>query len=123
MSKCECKECIHEKVCLHRTNIQTDTYAYMGVKYDTENCPHYKDKFLFVELPCAFGKKLYIPVIGTDVVINTKLLAIGIDEDGDVVYNPNEYPADTFSISGGEIGKTVFLDRAEAERKLREVGE
>ena len=37
-----CEECIHEKVCLHRANIQTDTYAYMGVKYDTKKCGHFK---------------------------------------------------------------------------------
>lgn len=36
-----CKDCIHEKVCMNRANIQTDTYAYMGVKYDTEKCEHY----------------------------------------------------------------------------------
>ena len=48
MSKCE--NCIHDKVCLHQANIQTDTYAYMGVNYDTENCTHYKDKSLFVEV-------------------------------------------------------------------------
>ena len=37
----QCKDCIHEKVCLHKANIETDTYAYMGVKYDTEKCKHY----------------------------------------------------------------------------------
>jgi hypothetical protein len=37
-----CKECIHDKVCLHKANIQTDTYAYMGVNYDTEKCEHYQ---------------------------------------------------------------------------------
>lgn len=37
----KCKDCIHENVCLHRVNIQTDTYAYMGVKYDTEKCEHF----------------------------------------------------------------------------------
>lgn len=37
-----CEDCIHEKVCLHRANIQTDTYAYMGVKYDTEKCEIFK---------------------------------------------------------------------------------
>ena len=39
MARCEC--CIHEKVCLHRANIQTDTYAYMGIKFDTDTCKHY----------------------------------------------------------------------------------
>ena len=33
-----CEGCIHQKVCMHRANIQNDTYAYMGVKYDTEKC-------------------------------------------------------------------------------------
>lgn len=37
----KCNDCIHENVCLHRANVQTDTYAYMGVKYDTEKCEHY----------------------------------------------------------------------------------
>jgi hypothetical protein len=37
-----CEDCIHNKVCLHKANIQTDTYAYMGVSYDTEKCEHYK---------------------------------------------------------------------------------
>lgn len=36
-----CEDCIHENVCEHRANIQTDTYAYMGVKYDTEKCKHF----------------------------------------------------------------------------------
>ena len=37
-----CKDCIHENVCLHRANIQTDTYTYMGVNYDTEKCKYFK---------------------------------------------------------------------------------
>ena len=36
-----CEGCIHEKVCLHRSNIQSETYAYMGVKYDTERCKNF----------------------------------------------------------------------------------
>ena len=39
-----CEDCIHEKICHHRVNIQTDTYAYMGIKYDTEKCEHYMTK-------------------------------------------------------------------------------
>ena len=38
----KCKNCIHYSVCMHRVNIQTETYAYMGVKYDTEKCKHFK---------------------------------------------------------------------------------
>lgn len=122
MSKCE--NCIHYKACEDWTYlVSADVNFPYECDGDTKPCELYKDKSLFVELPCAFGEKLYIPVIGTDVVIDTKLIAIGVDEDGDVVYNPYEYSADTFGISGGEIGKTVFLTKEEAERKLKEVGE
>lgn len=69
------------------------------------------------------GHKVYCPVKGTAAVIETKVYGIGIDEDGDMVINPNEYPEDAFSISGGEIGKTVFLTREEAERALRKEDE
>lgn len=73
--------------------------------------------------PCkvGVGHKVYCPVKGTAAVIETKVYGIGIDEDGDMVINPNEYPEDAFSISGGEIGKTVFLTREEAENALRKV--
>lgn len=37
----KCKICIHGNVCLHKSNIETDTYAYMGVKFDTEKCKHF----------------------------------------------------------------------------------
>lgn len=33
-----CEDCIHGKVCLHKANIISDTYAYMGIKFDTESC-------------------------------------------------------------------------------------
>ena len=38
----QCKDCIHEKICHIRANIQTDTYAYMGISYDTKSCEHFK---------------------------------------------------------------------------------
>ena len=48
MSKCECKECIHEKVCRTREFPSIEEILKDG-------CPHYKDKSLFVELPCKVG--------------------------------------------------------------------
>lgn len=91
---------------------------------DKLECGHYKDKSLCVELPCKFGEKNYVVPSRTHIPkpLKTKLLAIGIDDDGDIVYNPNEYPEGVFGVSGGILGKTVFLTKEEAERKL-EVGE
>jgi hypothetical protein len=64
--------------------------------------------------------KVYYPVKGTSVVYGTKVYGIGIDEDGDMVINPREYPEKVITIIGYKIGKTVFLTREEAEKALAE---
>ena len=45
-----CENCIHQKVCLHRANIQNDTYSYMGVKFNVEACEHYSQTEDVVEV-------------------------------------------------------------------------
>lgn len=69
--------------------------------------------------PCKVGDIVYVGIKGTSCVFETKVLAIGIDEDGDIVLNPNDYPDDVFCIYGANIGRTVFLTREEAERALK----
>ncbi len=69
--------------------------------------------------PCKVGDTVYVGVKGTSCVLETKVLAIGVDEDGDFVLNPHEYPDDVFCINGVNIGKTVFLTREEAEQALK----
>ena len=75
-----------------------------------------------IVLPVELGSKykVYIPVKGTTVVYETKVYGIGINEDGDMVINPKEYPEEVISISGYNIGKTVFLTKEEAEKALAE---
>lgn len=70
--------------------------------------------------PCKFGDMMYVPIEKTSFVLKTKVLAIGVDEDGDFVINPHEYPDDVFCVSGVNIGKTVFLTKEEAEKVLKE---
>ena len=75
-----------------------------------------------VVLPCKFdgSQKVYYPVAKTNVIYETRIWALGVDEDGDMVINPIEYNAKAFSMSGVEFGKTVFLSRSEAENALKE---
>lgn len=75
-----------------------------------------------VVLPCKFdgSQKVYYPVAKTNVIYETRVWALGVDEDGDMVINPIEYNAKAFSMSGVEFGKTVFLSRSEAENALKE---
>ena len=70
--------------------------------------------------PVVLGsrQKVYIPIRGTTVVYDTKIYGIGVDEDGDVVINPKEYPEDVISVNAYNLGKTVFLAREEAEKAL-----
>ena len=36
-----CSDCFHEKVCIHKANIQNGTYGYMRMEYDINKCQHY----------------------------------------------------------------------------------
>jgi hypothetical protein len=71
-------------------------------------------------VPLGSRHKVYIPIKGTTVVRETKVYGIGIDEDGDMVINPKEYPEEVISIYGCNIGKTVFLTKELAEKALEE---
>lgn len=114
MSKCECRDCIHYEVCEYKGDML---------------CDYFKDKSLFVELPCKVGDKVYILgckadkdklEIFEDVVVEViirhfdehQIRRIRVKDFGNSGY-----------INFCYFGKTVFFDQAEAERKLREVGE
>lgn len=65
-------------------------------------------------------KKVYYPVKRTAVILETKVYGIGVDEDGNTIINPIEYPANVISMIGVVFGKDVFLTREEAEKALAE---
>ena len=113
-----CRKCLHFMVCTYNDK--------SGKEFDcsqAENCPSFRNRDNFIELPCRVGgrERLYYPVKGTNTILETKVFGIGVDEDGDVIFNPTEYPKKVIEMRGVEIGKTVFLDRAAAEAKLREM--
>jgi hypothetical protein len=70
----------------------------------------------WIRPPCKVGDTVYIPVLNT--ILHTKVFAFGIDEDGNKVINPKEYPEGVFGVVGCEIGKTAFLTKEEAEKAL-----
>ena len=39
-----CDKCIHKNICIHKHNIDTDYYSYMGVKYDTAHCKNFLEE-------------------------------------------------------------------------------
>lgn len=66
-------------------------------------------------------EKVYIPVDRTDAIYDTEVYGIGIDGDGDFVLNPKIYPKDIICITGYKVGENLFLTKAEAEQKLKEM--
>ena len=116
---------------LQNQNCHSPMICDKGCKYaHLENC--YEDRTAdwllangVIVPPVALGsrQKVYVPVDGSTVVYETKVYGIGVDEDGDMVINPHEYPEDAFAISGYNIGKTVFLTKEDAEKALKERSE
>ena len=111
MSKCE--NCICNPVCDHN-------------KYGFENCDNYKDKSLFVELPCKVGDTVYMMSRGEII----PMIVNSISFNGNCKYMLNCSYADEEThgyslLTFTEKTKGYYweLTRAEAERKLREVGE
>ena len=70
--------------------------------------------------PCKIGDTVYVPVSNTNTILQTKVFAIGVDEDGDTAINQKEYPEGVFGIIGCDFGKNIFLNREEAEKALME---
>ncbi len=113
MSKCD--NCICNPVCDHN-------------QFGFENCNNYKDKSLFVELPCKVGDKVYILGCKTD----KDKLEIFEDVVVEVIirhfdeYQIRRIRVKDFGNSGYinlcYFGKTVFLTKEEAEAKLKEMG-
>ena len=118
MSKCE--NCIHCEVC---------NGALLYPKAEL-NCTHFKDKSLFVELPVPYGTELHFLWSREHAdkpqpprVHSTRDWVFKIRDDGRKWLSSNDIPIGYYGEYLHELGKTVFLTKDKAERKLREVRE
>ena len=99
MSKCE--NCIYCKRCIRISPI-SDINNYIdldGRDYVEKICPDFKDKSLFVELPCAIGETVYMVDIYDKIILKREFNIHWIYD----------------------FGKTVFLTKEDAEKKLKEI--
>lgn len=111
-----CKECICEIVCKYNDGVN---------EYCKGNCPHFKDRTRFVELPCKVGDTVYFAT--KDRFNSATIDEITITENGmqfywlqyDKSYEITEI-WDDGTFSDKDIGKTVFLTREAAEKALEE---
>ena len=113
MSKCT--NCLSEKVC--RYNDGHNLYC----KKDYV-CPLFTDRSEWVHLPCKVGDKLY-EITSRKTISEYQVTAIHIELFGIFVdWKITQGFVDRYisDMPAGEIGKTVFLTREEAENALKE---
>mgnify|MGYP004523230161 CR=1 FL=1 len=91
-----------------------------------EELKSYKDleeQGLLVRLPCKVGDTVYVPT--RNFISELRITLISVDTSDGAMYfswmlNDGIYP-NLDGFSGYELGKTVFLTREEAEKKLEEM--
>ena len=119
MTVSKCENCIHYDVC----------EMFGNVRYREEHsCRCFKAKSLFVELPCKVGITLYFlynrphadkPDL-TPKIYETTAWYFDVDEKGISILP--RFVLEYNSEFHYRLNKNVFLDREEAEKKLKEMG-
>lgn len=113
----KCKYCINYDIC-----------STESVNCDRANhCSMFKDKSQYIKLPCKVGDTVYV-IDGyyglIECIVND--IRVGVDNLYYTLFyyeQPVDDPAeliDTFDYDKDDLGKTVFLTKAEAEKALRE---
>ena len=108
MSKCI--ECLHYNIC---------TFGKCDI---ISGCPFYTNRSEWVHLPCKVGDKLY-EITSRKTISEYQVTAIHIELFGIFVdWKITQGFVDRYisDMPAGEIGKTVFLTREEAENALKE---
>lgn len=111
MSKCE--NCIHNEVCDRE------------VGYGYAECPHHKDKSLFVEIPCKVGDTVYISDFAEVMeafVSNIQMFYNYLTKEIEKVVDLRIIGNFSIHKNFNDFGKTVFLTKEDAEAKLEELG-
>ena len=129
---------IKEVVCKNRKNKEKNTIVIPNSFISSADCAEkyeqvakwlkelksYKDleeQGLLVRLPCKVGDMVYVPT--RNFISELRIVMISVDMHGTYfrwMLNSGIYP-NLDGFSGNKLGKTVFLTREEAEKKLEEI--
>lgn len=121
----KCKNCIHYDVCCEMITKHNKLFFVCGDKGNEGQ--HYKDKSLIVELPCKVGDKVYEirnPKIFNEKIVEMKVIAIAFLVSSCCnhlsIIAENSRGANLL-LELDDFGKTVFTNKEDAERKLKEI--
>lgn len=117
-----CKDCIKADVCKYKNE---DVSKGTKVKDLITDCQSFKDKSRYIELPCKVGDTVYKVMDIESVhrqILEMKVLSIEIkDTTNFFAKTVKKYRYNYGAFTLYDFGKTVFLTREEAEKKLREI--
>ena len=114
-----CRDCLHFKACYEMAT------ANGAKEFNTlfaNKCEDFTDRSEWVHLPCKVGDKLY-EITSRKTISEYQVTAIHIELFGIFVdWKITQGFVDRYisDMPAGEIGKTVFLTREEAENALKE---
>lgn len=117
----KCENCIHYDACKEISDVHGLAFGYSPF------CDRFKDKSLFVELPCKVGDKVWCIVGYCDEsfeIVERVVTSFTVFENDIELYagKPNNLSwVSTYDVT--KFGKTVFLTQKEAEDKLKEIDE
>ena len=105
-----CKDCIHYECCNHFLDFDWQTL-----------CELFKDKNKTIELPCNVDEIVFIVIDCEKPFISTgKIKSFSYNKINLYAYAVYDCGL-TYLHTFDDIGKTVFFDREEAEKKLKEL--
>ena len=107
-----CKDCIHDKVCSeyfhafwgHTANKHSDL-----INADPKDCPYFKDRSRFVELPCKIGDAIFCTTMGK--IYQGIVGRIELDNEGFAIITTDGYCFDS---------SICYHTQEEAEQALKE---
>ena len=114
-----CKDCMHYEVCGKCSDgtMDRDQFVFESrcprVEFD---CPLFKPKSRFVELPCEVGQTVYFIGVLSQQIVPSKAMSILYNNGGFHILCENGLVVTVTE----QLGKTVFLSREEAENALKE---
>lgn len=128
-----CKDCLHYNACksmyIHGLDEYTAVMNYQEDMFDNEhyadvyNCEDFTHEDEWVHLPCKVGDTLY-EITSRKTISEYQVTAIRIELFGTFIdWKITQGFVDRYisDMPAGEIGKTVFIIREEAENKLKEI--
>ena len=103
-----CKDCLHVEVCKYNDGVNT---------WCKGDCPHFKDKSRFIELPCKVGDTVYY-FVNDNLSEYCEVSVAGFHIDKYRIAFEIEVSGRKFFVDTEFLGEKVSLSKEEAEQAL-----